>query len=53
MVALLLIAHAIALNLGETLRNQLFPEGSRKQQIYSFLSSTLSSNLIPRHPLLC
>lgn len=35
MAALLLIAYAIALILGETLRNSLFPEGSRKLSFYS------------------
>jgi hypothetical protein len=35
MVALILLAYAISLILGETLRKELFPEQSRKQQIYS------------------
>ncbi len=35
MVALTLMACAIALILSETLRNQLFPDGTRKQKIYS------------------
>ncbi len=34
-VALILIAYAIALILGETLCDNLFPEGCRKQHIYS------------------
>jgi len=37
MVALLLIAYAISLWLGETLRSALFPEGTRKHKIYSGL----------------
>lgn len=37
MVALALIAYAIALVLGETLRAQLFPETSRKRKLYSGL----------------
>jgi hypothetical protein len=40
MVALTLIAYAIALILGETLRNQLFPEGCRKNKFTPALSSS-------------
>jgi hypothetical protein len=49
-VALLLIAYSIALILGETLRNQLFPEGTRKQKIYSgpFLFLKLKPDLSPQ-----
>ena len=49
MVALLLIAYAIALILGETLRNHLFPEGSRKHQMYSgpFIFLKLKPDLSP------
>jgi hypothetical protein len=35
MVALILIAYAIVLVVGEVLRAQLFPEGSRKNKLYS------------------
>ena len=47
MVALLLIAYAIALWLGETLRSTLFPEGSRKHKLYSglFILLKLKFNL--------
>ena len=37
MVALLLIAYAIALWMGEMLRSVLFPEGTRKHKLYSGL----------------
>ena len=49
MVALLLIAYAITLILGETLRHCLFPEGGRKQQIYSgpFIFLKLKPNISP------
>jgi hypothetical protein len=49
MVALLLIAYTIALILGETLRSQLFPQGTRKQKIYSdpFIFLKLKSDLSP------
>ena len=55
MVALVLIAYAIALVLGETLRNQLFPEGSRKQKIYSgpFIFLKLNHDLSPPISSLC
>ena len=45
MVALLLIAYAIALWLGETLRATLFPEGSRKHKLYSGLFVLLKLKL--------
>ena len=45
MVALLLIAYAIALWLGETLRSVLFPEGSRKHKLYSGLFVLLKLKL--------
>jgi hypothetical protein len=35
MVALILIAYVISLVLGETLRNQMFPEGTRKHFMFS------------------
>ena len=44
-VALLLIAYAIALWLGETLRSTLFPEGSRKHKLYSGLFVLLKLKL--------
>ena len=49
MVALILIAYTISLILGETLRNQLFPEGSRKHNIYSgpFIFLKLKPDLLP------
>jgi len=55
MVALVLIAYTIALVLGETLRNQLFPEGSRKQKIYSgpFIFLKLKPDLSPPIRSLC
>ncbi len=45
MVALLLIAYAIALWLGETLRSTLFPEGTRKHKLYSGLFVLLKLKL--------
>jgi hypothetical protein len=52
MIALVLIAYAIALILGETLRAHLFPPGSRKCSLYSglFVLIKLKSALSP--PLL-
>jgi hypothetical protein len=52
MVALILIAYAVVLVVGETLRAQLFPEGSRKNKLYSgsFVFLKLRPNLSP--PLL-
>ena len=49
MVAMILIAYAIALILGETLREHLFPEGSRKNKLYSgvFVFLKLKPNLSP------
>jgi Transposase DDE domain len=49
MVAFLLIAYAIALILGEALRNHSFPEGSRKHQMYSgpFIFLKLNPDLSP------
>ena len=48
-VALILIAYTILLILGETLRNQLFPEGTRKQKIFSgpFIFLKLKPDLSP------
>ena len=45
MVALLLIAYAIGLWLGETLRSTLFPEGTRKHKLYSGLFVLLKLKL--------
>jgi hypothetical protein len=45
MVALLLIAYAIALWLGETLRSYLFPQNSRKHKLYSGLFVILKLKL--------
>lgn len=45
MVALLLIAYAIGLWLGETLRSTLFPEGTRKHKLYSGLFVLLKIKL--------
>ena len=45
MVALLLIAYAISLWLGETLRSALFPEGTRKYKLYSGLFVLLKLKL--------
>jgi len=52
MVALILIAYAVALVVGETLRAQLFPEGNRKNKLYSgsFIFLKLKPDLFP--PLL-
>ena len=49
MVALLLIAYTIALWLGETLRETIFPKDSRKQKLYSglFIFLRLQMNLSP------
>lgn len=49
MVAWMLIAYAICLILGETLRNQLFPETSRKRNLFSgpFVFLKLKLNLSP------
>jgi Transposase DDE domain len=49
MVAFLLIAYALALILGEALRNHAFPEGSRKHQMYSgpFIFLKLKLDLSP------
>ena len=53
MVALLLIAYAIGLWLGETLRATLFPEGSRKHKLYSGLFVLLKLKLtMPRQDFL-
>jgi len=49
MVALLLIAYAIALWLGEMLRSVLFPQGTRKHKMYSGLFVLLILKLtLPR-----
>ena len=45
MVALLLIAYAIGLWLGVTLRSALFPEGTRKHKMYSGLFVLLKLKL--------
>ncbi len=52
MVALILITYAIVLVVGETLRAQLFPEGCRKNKLYSgsFIFLKLKPDLSP--PLL-
>ena len=53
MVALLLIAYAIGLWLGENLRSSLFPEGTRKHKLYSGLFVFLKLKLtIPQHVFL-
>ena len=53
MVALLLIAYAIALWLGEMLRSVLFPEGTRKLKLYSGLFVLLKLKLtMPRQDFL-
>ena len=53
MVALLLIAYAIGLWLGESLRSSLFPEGTRKHKLYSGLFVLLKLKLtIPQHVFL-
>ena len=52
-VALLLLAYAISLWLGETLRSALFPEGTRKHKIYSGLFVLLKLKLtMPRQDFL-
>jgi hypothetical protein len=45
MVSLALIAYAIGLVLGETLRSQIFPETSRKRKLYSGLFVLLKLKL--------
>jgi hypothetical protein len=45
MVSLALIAYAIGLVLGETLRPHLFPETSRKRELYSGLFVLLKLKL--------
>lgn len=45
MVSLALIAYAIGLILGETLRSHLFPESSRKRKLYSGLFTLLKLKL--------
>jgi hypothetical protein len=53
MVALLLIAYAIGLWLGETLRATMFPEGTRKHKLYSGLFVLLKLKLtLPRQEFL-
>ena len=53
MVALLLLAYAIGLWLGETLRSTLFPEDTRKHKLYSGLFVLLKLNLsLPKHVFL-
>jgi len=53
MVALLLIAYAIGLWLGETLRSALFPESARKHKVYSGLFILLKLKLnIPKQGFL-
>ena len=53
MVALLLIAYAIGLWLGETLRTSLFPKETRKHKLYSGLFVLLKLNLtLPRQEFL-
>ena len=49
MAALILLAYAITLILGETLRQRLFPAGSRKHQIYSgpFIFLKLKPDISP------
>jgi hypothetical protein len=49
MVTLLLLAYSLALILGEVLRSQLFPEGTRKHHIYSgpFIFLKLKPELSP------
>ena len=49
MVALLLIAYAIGLWLGETLRSTLFPEDTRKHKMYSGLFVFLKIKLPLSH----
>jgi predicted MFS family arabinose efflux permease len=45
MISLALIAYAIGLVLGETLRSHLFPETSRKRKLYSGLFVLLKLKL--------
>jgi hypothetical protein len=45
MISLALIAYAIGLVLGETLRSHLFPETSRKRKLYSGLFGLLKLKL--------
>jgi len=53
MVALLLLAYAIGLWLGETLRPTLFPHGTRKHKLYSGLFVLLNLKLsLPKHVFL-
>jgi len=50
MVSLALIAYAIGLVLGETLRSHMFPETSRKRKLYSGLFVLLKLKLsLPHH----
>lgn len=50
MVALALIAYAVGLGLGESLRSHLFPETSRKRKLYSGLFVLLKLKLaLPDH----
>jgi hypothetical protein len=49
MVALLLIAYAIGLWMGEILRSTLFPEGTRKHKLYSGLFVLLKLKLTLPH----
>lgn len=50
MVSLALIAYAIGLVLGETLRSHLFPETCRKRKLYSGLFVLLKLKLSLSHP---
>lgn len=50
MVSLALIAYAIGLVLGETLRAQVFPETSRKHHLYSGLFVLLKLKLVLQYP---
>lgn len=52
MVALILIVYSIALILGETLRSQLFPEGCRKNKLFSGPFIVLKLKLACSPPLL-
>lgn len=53
MVTFLLLAYAIGLWLGETLRSVLFPEGTRKHKLYSGLFVLLKLKLsLPRQEFL-
>lgn len=52
MISLTLLAYALGVVLGETLRSQLFPETSRKRKLYSGLFVLLKLHLsVPRHLL--